>query len=80
MCVAHGKLIKEGLSNQSTLELLKALTIDIGLELKGRNSDLSSATRVSAAFAGLVISKRGSPKNGGGVWLHPDLAIQLAQW
>jgi hypothetical protein len=80
MCVAHGKLIKEWLSNQSTLELLKALTIDIGFEVKGGNSPLSSATRVSAAFPDLIVSKRGSPENGGGVWLHPDLAIQLAQW
>jgi KilA-N domain len=28
----------------------------------------------------LILSKRGSPENGGGTWLHPDLAIQLAQW
>lgn len=31
-------------------------------------------------FPNLVVSKRGSPENGGGTWLHPDLAVQLAQW
>jgi KilA-N domain len=31
-------------------------------------------------FPGLIVSKRGSPQTGGGTWLHPDLAIQLAQW
>jgi hypothetical protein len=28
----------------------------------------------------LVLTKRGSPSTGGGTWIHPDLAIQLAQW
>lgn len=36
-------------------------------------------TRVSSTFPSLVIVKRGSPENGGGTWVHPDIAIQLAQ-
>ncbi len=28
----------------------------------------------------LVTVRKGSPENGGSVWLHPDLAIQLGQW
>jgi len=79
MCVAHGKEIKHWFENRETLELIQALTQDLGIEIKRRNSDVSSATRVSATYPDLVISKRGSPENGGGVWLHPDLAIQLAQ-
>ena len=28
----------------------------------------------------LVIVKKGSPKNGGGTWFHPKLAIAFARW
>ena len=31
-------------------------------------------------FPGLIITKPCSPENGGGTWLHPKLAIALAQW
>lgn len=31
-------------------------------------------------FPQLILSKGGSPETGGGTWIHPDLAIQLAQW
>jgi hypothetical protein len=34
----------------------------------------SAKTRVSTTYPQLVIVKRCSPTNGGGVWLHPDLA------
>lgn len=80
MCTAHGKKIVEWFSNQSTIDLVKALAENLGIELKGGNSHLSSTARVSAAYPQLVVSKKGSPENGGGTWLHPDLALQLAQW
>lgn len=28
----------------------------------------------------LVITKRGAPKNGGGTWMHPKLAVHFAYW
>lgn len=28
----------------------------------------------------LVITKQGSPENGGGTWLHEDVALDFAQW
>jgi hypothetical protein len=28
----------------------------------------------------IVQSKQGRPENGGGTWVHPDVAINLAQW
>lgn len=28
----------------------------------------------------LIQSKQGQPENGGGTWVHPDVAINLAQW
>lgn len=30
--------------------------------------------------AGLVMTKRGAPANGGGTWLHPKLAVAFARW
>ena len=80
MCVAHGKLIKNWFHNYDTLELIEALAEDFGMEIKEKNYALSYATSVSALYPELIIAKQGSPANGGGVWLHPDLAIQLAQW
>ncbi len=47
-----------------------------------RNLDISglSGSKYAQIFPTLVFSKRGSPETGGGTWLHPDLAVQLAQW
>lgn len=80
MCVAHGKLLKDWFSNQSTIDILQALAEEMGLEVKEGNSPLSSVSVVSSVYPKLVISRRGSPASGGGTWVHPDLAVQLAQW
>lgn len=83
MCVAHGKDVSDWLKTDGTWELVTALSEDLGIEptqSKSRKSGNSVFTRVSGTYPSLVSVKRGSPENGGGVWLHPDLAIQLAQW
>ena len=80
MCVANDKEIREWFSNQSTIDLLEALTEDLALETKGGISPNSTIAMVSAVYPDLVISRRGSPANGGGTWVHPDLAVPLAQW
>jgi hypothetical protein len=80
MCIAHGKLIADWFRNQETIELLHALVLDFGLEINYGISHNSGIASISAIYPQLVVSKRGSPENGGGTWLHPDLAIQLAQW
>ena len=41
-------------------------------------SALSKARNL--AFDNLVIVKRGAATNGGGTWLHSDLAIEFARW
>ena len=41
-------------------------------------SALSKARK--CAFDDLVIVKRGAATNGGGTWLHSDLAIEFARW
>lgn len=88
MCQAHKKKINDWLRLESTLELVVALAQDLGNEDFFKKSDviincgncrLSNVVSISD-FPSLVIVKRGSPATGGGTWLHPDLAIQLAQW
>lgn len=80
MCVAHEKDISDWLKTDETWELVNALAESMTVEPKDRKSGNSVYTRVSATFPSLVIVRRGSPETGGGTWLHPDLAIQLAQW
>jgi KilA-N domain len=85
MCVAHDKKINAWFRNQDTLDLFVALALDLDPNFNcenSRNLDISrlSASNYTKIFVGLVISKSGSPETGGGTWLHPDLAVQLAQW
>lgn len=85
MCLAHNKNINDWFTTKDTFDLFVALADDLGIEIKSgefRNLDIArlSASKYSKIFSGLVLSKRGSPETGGGTWLHPDLAIQLAQW
>ncbi|NEP61198.1 MAG: KilA-N domain-containing protein [Symploca sp. SIO2G7] len=85
MCTAYGKKINSWFRTRDTLELFEVLAIDLSTPIN--YSDLSnldvsrlSGTKYSKIFPDLVFSRGGSPENGGGTWLHPDLAIQLAQW
>jgi hypothetical protein len=85
MCVAHGKKINDWLRTNEALNLFLALSHHFGLKINcenSRNLDAAglSALKYAQIFPKLIISKAGSPETGGGTWLHPDLAIQLAQW
>jgi KilA-N domain len=80
MAVAHQKEISDWFRNRETIDLINALVVDLGLEVNPGISQDSNAARISAAYPDLVISRRGAPETGGGTWVHPDLAIQLAQW
>jgi len=85
MCVAHAKRINDWLDTVPTLELFIALAEDIGVSVNYASVGNLNGVRLSATwyvkqFPELITAKRGSPENGGGTWLHPDLAIQLAQW
>jgi hypothetical protein len=83
MCVAHNKDVSDWLKTDDTWETVVALAEDLSIEpteAKNPKSGNSVFTRVSTTYPTLVVVKRGSPENGGGTWLHPDLAIQLAQW
>lgn len=85
MSVACGKKIDAWLRTKDTLKLFEALALDLGLETN--YSDLSnldettlSGSKYAKIFVGLILSRAGSPENGGGTWIHPDLATPLAQW
>ena len=83
MCVAHGKEVKHWLENRETFELFVALINEV--DSNRGNSDVScqgrlSGTKYQKLFPELIFVKQGSPEFGGGTWIHPDLAIQLAQW
>jgi KilA-N domain len=80
MCVAHGKDVSDWLKTDETWDLVVALADDLGFEPNSDKKPNSDKTRVSAVYPSLVVVKRGAPETGGGTWLHPDLAIQLAQW
>lgn len=80
MCIAYDKDISDWLKTDDVWEMVDALAQDLGLEFKDHKSGNSVYTRVSSTFPGLVRVKRGSPSSGGGTWIHPDLAVYLAQW
>ena len=85
MCTAHNKRINDWFRNQDTLDLFFTLAVDLdpGFNCENsRNLDLTrlSGTKYSKIFPDLVVSRSGSPETGGGTWLHPILAVQLAQW
>lgn len=85
MCAANDKQINSWFQNKDTLDLFQTLSEDLGIEtntgiLQDLDTKRLSATKYGEAFPGLITIKRGSPENGGGVWIHPDLSMQLAQW
>lgn len=83
MAVAHSKKIDSWFRTQETLGLFQSLANDLGFKYADlSNLDVArlSGSKYSKLFPDIIYVKRGSPETGGGTWLHPDLAIQLAQW
>jgi KilA-N domain len=85
MASANGKILKHWFENATTLELFSALSDDLGINSNSgipliQSQQGFSVTKYAKTFPSLITMKRGSPENGGGTWIHPDLAIQLAQW
>lgn len=85
MCVAHGKNIVDWFRSERTYNLFKFISEESGIisnMVSHHTSEIVrlSATRYVEIFPTLVFVKLGSPVNGGGVWVHPDLAIDLASF
>jgi hypothetical protein len=64
MCRAYDKRFAHYRENSTTTEFLDALSADVGIPI----SELVQSTRRSAG------------QLGGGTWVHPQVAINLAQW
>ena len=80
MCAAHNKNISDWLRTDDTFETVAVLADDLGVVPISAKKPNSDKTRVSACYPTLVVVKPGAPEAGGGTWLHPHLAIQLAMW
>ena len=80
MAVAYHKDVSDWLRTDDTWELVSALASDLGTQINSAKKPNSVRTRVSESYPSLVMAKRGSPENGGGTWIHPDLAVPFAQW
>lgn len=68
---------------------MRALVRCLGLPFEPKFSGRKTSGKVTAgrsglrpelsSCAGLVVTKRGAPTNGGGTWLHPKLAVMFAR-
>jgi len=91
MCKAGNKKFNDWLRSESSKELIKALeeaeTLKKGIPVfkncgMGIPIDENPETGipVSANYQVIDIKKGGNDKKAQGSWIHPDLAVQLAQW
>jgi len=91
MCKAGNKKFNDWLRSESSKELIKALeeaeTLKTGIPVfkncgMGIPIDENPETGipVSANYQVIDIKKGGNDKKAQGSWIHPDLAVQLAQW
>jgi hypothetical protein len=92
LCQAGNKKFNHWYSLDSTKQLINALNADAGIPVSGistLNADMGipiSGITSLKSDTGIPVSQFVDIKKGGndkfnqGTWLHPDLAIQLAQW
>lgn len=71
MCKAAGKLIGHWSQNNDTKKVLASLSPVIGIPITG---DSANGER------GLVIIRQGGRPDEQGTWVHPTVALHLAQW
>jgi KilA-N domain len=84
MAVAHKKDITQWFRTRDVLELFIALADDLNqnsnpVNLQDLDVSRLSPSKYAEMFPFAITVKRGSPETGGGTWLHPDIAVQLAQ-
>ena len=74
LCKAAWKSFKDYMANKSTMEFLVELSTETGLAIQ-----LGEKSLVERKQA-LIETFPGSPANGGGSWVHPQVAVHLGQW
>ena len=75
LCKAGKKKFGHWNALESTKELIHALKADIGITISANNPDI-----VIPTMELIDVKKGGNDKKNQGSWIHPDLAVQLAQW
>ena len=75
LCKAGKKKFAHWNALESTKELIQALKADIGITISANNPDI-----VIPTLELIDVKKGGNDKKNQGSWIHPDLAVQLAQW
>ena len=81
MARPFGKVPKDYFRTDEAKAYCNILCLSNSLIISKRaESHLSNATDYAKAYPQLVITKQGSPANGGGVWIHEDLALEFARW
>ena len=83
MCSLQGKEVKDWFHSSVTYSICTKLAISHQVNNSNKTpskKDRLSVTEYAIIFPNLVWIKRGSPENGGGVWIHPVLASYLKQW
>ena len=82
LCQAGGKKFNHWYSLDNTKQLIIELSNDTGInDLDYKlNKVTDTVIPVSGAHSLIQINKGGNNKNNQETWIHPDLAIQLAQW
>ena len=80
MCKSEGKIFKDYVRMSETKAFIAALLEDIqkGNSPLGENKGLTSDMGIP--ISGLVHTIKGGKSNLQGTWIHPDLAVNLAQW
>lgn len=95
VAVEHGKDISEWLRSDDAFRYGKALANSLNLLNHGPspvnemlhklescvdNKERRDLILPFLKMVGLVRTQRGSPKNGGGTWIHPKLGVKIARW
>lgn len=74
MCKVSNKQFKDYAANKSTQEFFQALAEDLQLEIQLGDKSLVNKNQA------LIETFPGAPSTGGGTWVHPQVALNLAQW
>ena len=78
MCKAGGKKFNHWKCLESTKELIEVLKTEMGIPVSGKEKHFAKAG--IPALALIESKKGGNDRKNMGSWIHPDLAVQLAQW
>lgn len=78
MCTAVGKLFAGYERSGPTQEFLAELAASLGLNIRASRPKSDMLKRITPD--GLIISVSAGPYELRGTWVHPDVAVNLAQW